>query len=121
MSNPICALQLAVHCAKNYMHKALTKIKVPLILGVWGGKGQGKTFQVREDCSLLRAACLYYHACLILPLREAEVSTACCIFHTCGSAHSDRDRLASVPCSCECAGHVSVQRDASGAHHHVSR
>ena len=41
------AVQLAVHCAKNYMHKALTKIRVPLILGVWGGKGQGKTFQVR--------------------------------------------------------------------------
>jgi hypothetical protein len=35
-----------VHCAKNYMHKSLSKIKVPLILGVWGGKGQGKTFQV---------------------------------------------------------------------------
>lgn len=28
------------------MHKSLKKIKVPLILGVWGGKGQGKTFQV---------------------------------------------------------------------------
>lgn len=40
------SLQLAVHCAKNYMHKSLRKIKVPLILGVWGGKGQGKTFQV---------------------------------------------------------------------------
>lgn len=25
----------------------LPKIKVPLILGIWGGKGQGKTFQVR--------------------------------------------------------------------------
>ncbi len=24
----------------------LPKIKVPLILGIWGGKGQGKTFQV---------------------------------------------------------------------------
>lgn len=23
----------------------LPKIKVPLILGIWGGKGQGKTFQ----------------------------------------------------------------------------
>lgn len=32
-----------VHIAKNYMN--LPKIKVPLILGVWGGKGQGKTFQ----------------------------------------------------------------------------
>jgi hypothetical protein len=33
----------AVHVAKNFMD--LPKIKVPLILGVWGGKGQGKTFQ----------------------------------------------------------------------------
>lgn len=39
-------LQMAVHCGKNYLHKSLNKIKVPLILGVWGGKGQGKTFQV---------------------------------------------------------------------------
>merc|ERR1711939_747950 len=33
----------SVHIAKNFME--LPKIKVPLILGVWGGKGQGKTFQ----------------------------------------------------------------------------
>merc|ERR1711990_933088 len=33
----------SVHLAKNFMD--LPKIKVPLILGVWGGKGQGKTFQ----------------------------------------------------------------------------
>ncbi len=31
--------------AKNFLE--LPKIKVPLILGIWGGKGQGKTFQVR--------------------------------------------------------------------------
>jgi len=35
--------KLTVHVAKNFMD--LPKIKVPLILGVWGGKGQGKTFQ----------------------------------------------------------------------------
>ena len=29
--------------AKNFLE--LPKIKVPLILGIWGGKGQGKTFQ----------------------------------------------------------------------------
>lgn len=46
LARMLCCVQLAVHCAKNYMHKALSKIKVPLILGVWGGKGQGKTFQV---------------------------------------------------------------------------
>lgn len=38
--------KLSVHVAKNFMD--LPKIKVPLILGIWGGKGQGKTFQ----CSL---------------------------------------------------------------------
>eukprot|EP00775_Hariotina_reticulata_P008022 gene8022-8219_t len=35
--------KLSIHIAKNFMD--LPKIKVPLILGIWGGKGQGKTFQ----------------------------------------------------------------------------
>lgn len=35
--------KLTIHIAKNFMD--LPKIKVPLILGIWGGKGQGKTFQ----------------------------------------------------------------------------
>jgi len=35
--------KMTVHVAKNFME--LPKIKVPLILGIWGGKGQGKTFQ----------------------------------------------------------------------------
>lgn len=35
--------KLVIHMAKNFMD--LPKIKVPLILGIWGGKGQGKTFQ----------------------------------------------------------------------------
>ncbi|ERN08004.1 ribulose bisphosphate carboxylase/oxygenase activase, chloroplastic isoform X1 [Amborella trichopoda] len=35
--------KLVVHLAKNFM--PLPNIKVPLILGVWGGKGQGKSFQ----------------------------------------------------------------------------
>ena len=35
--------KLVVHIAKNFM--TLPKIKVPLILGIWGGKGQGKSFQ----------------------------------------------------------------------------
>jgi len=35
--------KMAVHVCKNFMD--LPKIKVPLILGIWGGKGQGKTFQ----------------------------------------------------------------------------
>lgn len=37
--------KITIHIAKNFMD--LPKIKVPLILGIWGGKGQGKTFQVR--------------------------------------------------------------------------
>ncbi|KAH7424183.1 hypothetical protein KP509_12G094300 [Ceratopteris richardii] len=35
--------KLIVHLAKNFMN--LPNIKVPLILGIWGGKGQGKSFQ----------------------------------------------------------------------------
>ncbi|XP_078180658.1 rubisco activase isoform X1 [Carex rostrata] len=35
--------KLMVHIAKNFMD--LPNIKVPLILGIWGGKGQGKSFQ----------------------------------------------------------------------------
>ncbi|CAA6662323.1 unnamed protein product [Spirodela intermedia] len=36
--------KVACHIVKNYLVDHLD-IKVPLILGVWGGKGQGKTFQ----------------------------------------------------------------------------
>jgi hypothetical protein len=32
--------KLTIHVAKNFMN--LPKIKVPLILGIWGGKGQGE-------------------------------------------------------------------------------
>ncbi|KAK1271540.1 hypothetical protein QJS04_geneDACA007752 [Acorus gramineus] len=35
--------KLITHITKNFM--TLPNIKVPLILGVWGGKGQGKSFQ----------------------------------------------------------------------------
>ncbi|KAE9461072.1 hypothetical protein RHGRI_036302 [Rhododendron griersonianum] len=35
--------KLMVHISKNFM--TLPNIKVPLILGIWGGKGQGKSFQ----------------------------------------------------------------------------
>jgi hypothetical protein len=41
--------KMTIHVAKNFMD--LPKIKVPLILGIWGGKGQGKTFQVRPVCT----------------------------------------------------------------------
>lgn len=35
--------KIVVHLVKNMLD--LPKVKVPLILGIWGGKGQGKTFQ----------------------------------------------------------------------------
>ena len=35
--------KVTLHVCKNFLK--LPKIKVPLILGIWGGKGQGKTFQ----------------------------------------------------------------------------
>ena len=42
-SSPSFLDKITVHVAKNFLE--LPKIKVPLILGIWGGKGQGKTFQ----------------------------------------------------------------------------
>lgn len=36
--------KIVVHIVKNYIASSLD-VRVPLILGVWGGKGQGKTFQ----------------------------------------------------------------------------
>lgn len=41
--SPVFLDKMAVHVAKNFMN--LEKVNVPLILGIWGGKGQGKTFQ----------------------------------------------------------------------------
>jgi predicted ATPase len=35
--------KMVLHITKNFMN--IPRIKVPLILGIWGGKGQGKTFQ----------------------------------------------------------------------------
>ena len=35
--------KIVVHITKNFLN--LPNIKVPLILGIWGGKGQGKSFQ----------------------------------------------------------------------------
>ena len=47
---------MAIHVAKNFLD--LPKIKVPLILGIWGGKGQGECAAARaqrQPCSLLPA------------------------------------------------------------------
>lgn len=41
---PLFLDKVACHIVKNFI-APLLNTKVPLILGVWGGKGQGKTFQ----------------------------------------------------------------------------
>ncbi|XP_062184547.1 ribulose bisphosphate carboxylase/oxygenase activase, chloroplastic isoform X1 [Phragmites australis] len=41
---PLFLDKVACHIVKNYIAHLLD-IKIPLILGIWGGKGQGKTFQ----------------------------------------------------------------------------
>ncbi|KAK1435705.1 hypothetical protein QVD17_01471 [Tagetes erecta] len=41
---PVFMDKVVVHIVKNYLAHLLNT-NVPLILGVWGGKGQGKTFQ----------------------------------------------------------------------------
>ncbi|XP_022865460.1 ribulose bisphosphate carboxylase/oxygenase activase, chloroplastic isoform X2 [Olea europaea var. sylvestris] len=41
---PIFMDKVVCHIVKNYIAHLLNT-KVPLILGIWGGKGQGKTFQ----------------------------------------------------------------------------
>ncbi|EXC14088.1 Ribulose bisphosphate carboxylase/oxygenase activase [Morus notabilis] len=40
----VMCLLLVCHITKNYLSHLLNT-KVPLILGIWGGKGQGKSFQ----------------------------------------------------------------------------
>ncbi|VAH92396.1 unnamed protein product [Triticum turgidum subsp. durum] len=45
--------KLVVHLSKNFM--TLPNIKIPLILGIWGGKGQGKSFQwYREAADMIK-------------------------------------------------------------------
>ena len=38
--------KVALHMAKNHMMAHFPRMKAPLMLGIWGGKGQGKSFQV---------------------------------------------------------------------------
>lgn len=54
LSNPssACLLELGfymqLHIVKNFLMDAGcfdASLRVPLILGIWGGKGQGKSFQ----------------------------------------------------------------------------
>lgn len=41
---PLFLDKVVCHIVKNYLAHRLN-VKVPLILGIWGGKGQGKSFQ----------------------------------------------------------------------------
>ena len=70
--------KLTIHVAKNFMD--LPKIKVPLILGIWGGKGQGKTFQVRSGlvvpCGLHDVLVLSTHPDLLLCLPSPSTHAA---------------------------------------------
>merc|ERR1719316_2370042 len=38
--------KVALHMAKNHMMAHFPRMKAPLMLGIWGGKGQGKSFHV---------------------------------------------------------------------------
>lgn len=38
---------IGLHLAKNLLVSEMDRVRVPLILAIWGGKGQGKSFQVR--------------------------------------------------------------------------
>lgn len=44
--------RIALHLTKNYLAEQLA-CRVPLILAVWGGKGQGKSFQLELICKKL--------------------------------------------------------------------
>ena len=61
--------KLSIHVAKNFLE--LPKIKVPLILGIWGGKGQGKTFQVRLPAVFWHVSCVSVNACSNISPDEA--------------------------------------------------
>lgn len=41
--------------AKNFLAKSNQRIKVPLILGIWGGKGEGKSFMTELCLKALKA------------------------------------------------------------------
>ena len=43
--------KLAVHITKNFL--TLPRVRVPLILGIHGRKGEGKTFQCQLVLSLI--------------------------------------------------------------------
>ncbi|CAM6100474.1 unnamed protein product [Calypogeia fissa] len=49
---PAFLVNAVTHIAKNYLVSQL-ECQVPLLLGIWGGKGQGKSFQLELICKAL--------------------------------------------------------------------
>ncbi|RWW06140.1 hypothetical protein GW17_00030549 [Ensete ventricosum] len=75
--------KLVVHITKNFM--ALPNIKIPLILGIWGGKGQGKSFQcelvlakmgIKYLVSLVHAPCRTLGSPIMMSAGELESGNA---------------------------------------------
>jgi len=95
--------KMTVHVAKNFMN--LPKIKVPLILGIWGGKGQGKTFQV-SGATLLFVSSTEYLVVLRVDVVK-QGSKACSTYSyelhvpTCRNVctHSSKCVVVGVSCS----------------------
>ncbi|KVI06957.1 ATPase, AAA-type, core [Cynara cardunculus var. scolymus] len=65
--------KLVVHITKNFL--TLPNIKVPLILGVWGGKGQGKSFQCELVFAKMGITQRYREAADII-----KKGKMCCLF-----------------------------------------
>ena len=58
---PQCVLLVQMHIVKNYIVDQLQGVNPPLILGIWGPKGCGKTFQTELALKKLGCAHLIPH------------------------------------------------------------
>mmetsp|Transcript_22248 Transcript_22248/g.37262 ORF Transcript_22248/g.37262 Transcript_22248/m.37262 type:complete len:439 (-) Transcript_22248:185-1501(-) len=43
---PVFMDRVVLHMTKNFLGSSVKGLKIPLILGIWGAKGEGKSFQV---------------------------------------------------------------------------
>ena len=69
-----------MHLVKNMlMDRGVfdAQIRVPLLLGVWGGKGQGKTFQTELALKKLGCAARPRWACWGLGVDVSDACRAC--------------------------------------------
>ncbi len=62
-------LAVQMHVVKNFIADQLDGVNPPLILGIWGPKGCGKTFQTELAFKKLKCACLL--GCVLLTIRRA--------------------------------------------------